>query len=202
MFQLVFVFLSLAWHGVCWEIARPFGPVNCSFGPTGLGNLRSGYTRFGPGNGSFRSRSVEGVNIPVPLSAWVIRYIEVWQLTRPDTVELLAIHDPVRDPCLSDLSKRHDLNSGVFCGAESTAPSCDCARHRYLALSQYTGFWGLFFHPDFFGIPVYSEFQHRYINMKNYIDISPDPPTANDVSPQPCAAHERSATLILEGFYW
>ena len=77
--------------------------VNCSFGPTGLGNLRSGYTRFGLGNGSFRSRSVEGVNSPVALSMWVIRYIEVWQLTLPHAVELLAIHGPVRDPCLLDI---------------------------------------------------------------------------------------------------
>ena len=27
----------------------------------------------------------------------------------------------------------------------------------------------------FFGIPVYSEFQDQYSDMKNYIDISPDP---------------------------
>ena len=103
--------------------------VNCSFGPMGPGNLRSGYTRFGLGNGSFRSRSVEGVNSPVALSAWVIRYIVVWQLTLPHAVKLLAIHGPVRDPCLSDISKRHDLNSGVFGGADSTAPSSGRARH-------------------------------------------------------------------------
>ena len=95
----------------------------------GLGNLRFGYTRSGLGNDSFRLRSVEGVNFPVALSVWVIRYIEVWQLTLPHTVKLLAIHGPGRDPCLSDLSKRHDLNSGVFGGADSTAPSSGRARH-------------------------------------------------------------------------
>ena len=107
--------------------------ITCSLGPTGLGNLRSGYTRFGLGNGSFRSRSVEGVNYPIALSAWVIRYIEVWQLTLPHAVELLAIRGRVRDPCLSDLSKRHDLNSGVFGEADSTAPSSGRARHRHPA---------------------------------------------------------------------
>ena len=45
------------------------------------------------------------------------------QLTLPHAVELLAIHGPVRDPCLPDLSESHDLNSGVFGGADSTAPS-------------------------------------------------------------------------------
>ena len=111
--------------------------VNCSFGPTGLGNLRLGYTQFGLGNGSFRSRSVEGVTSPVALSVWVIRYIEVWQLILPHVVELLAIHGPVRDPCLSDLSEGHDLNFGVFGGADSTAPSSGPARHRYPAPQQY-----------------------------------------------------------------
>ena len=117
-------------------VLRNSEAVNCSFGPMGLGNLRSGYTWFGLGNGSFHSRSIEGVNSPVALSTWVIRYIEVWQLTLPHTVELLVIHRPVRDPCLSDLSKRHDLNSGVFGGANSTAPSSGRVGHRYPAPQQ------------------------------------------------------------------
>ena len=85
--------------------------------------IRSGYTWFGHVNGSFRSRSVEGVNSLVALPARVIRYIEVWQLTLPHVVELLAIHGPVWGPCLSDLSEGHDLNPGVFSGADSTAPT-------------------------------------------------------------------------------
>ena len=119
--------------GLARRVLRNSEAVNCSFGPTGLGNLRSGYTQFGLGNGSFRSRSAEGVNSPVALSSWVIRYIEVWQLTLPHAVELLAIHGLVRDPCLSELSKRHDLNSGVFGGADSTAPSSGHAHHQYPA---------------------------------------------------------------------
>ena len=103
-------------------------------------DLRSGYTRFGHGNGTFRSRSVEGVNSPVALPAWVIRYIEVWQLTLLHAVELLAIHGPVRDPCPSDLSERQDLNSGVFGGADSAAPSSGRARHRYPARNNITLF--------------------------------------------------------------
>ena len=59
----------------------------------------------------------------------MLRYIEVWKLTLPHAVKLLAIHGPVRDPCLSDLSEGHDLNSGVFGGVDSTAPSSDRARH-------------------------------------------------------------------------
>ena len=123
--------------GLARCLLRNSGAVNCSFGPTGLGNLRLGYTRFGLSNGSFRSRSVEGLSSPVALSAWVITYIEVWQLTRPYAVKLLAIHGPVRDPCLSDLSKRHDFNSGVFGGADSTASSCGRARHQDPAPQQY-----------------------------------------------------------------
>ena len=34
--------------------------------------IRSGYTRFEHGNGSFRSRPAEGVNSPVSFAAWVL----------------------------------------------------------------------------------------------------------------------------------
>ena len=77
------------------------------------------------------------MNSPVSFAAWVLRYIEVWQLTLPHAVKLLAIHGPVRGPCLLDLSEGHDLNSGVFGGADSTAPPSGRARHRYPAPQQY-----------------------------------------------------------------
>ena len=68
---------------------------------------------------------------PGSSTAWVFRYIEIRQLTLSHVVELLAIHGPVSDPCLSDLSEGHDLNSGVFGGADSTAPSSGRARRQY-----------------------------------------------------------------------
>ena len=109
--------------------------VNCSFCPTALLTT----TRVTHGSSPVTAVPLEvrrGCEFPSSFAAWVFRYIEVWQLTLPHTVELLAIHGPVRDPCLPDLSQSHDLDSGVFGGADSTAPSSCRARRRYPASQQ------------------------------------------------------------------
>ena len=111
--------------------------VNCSFGPTGLGNHPLGLHTVRARQRLVPVEDCRGCEFPGSFPAWVLRYIEVWQLILPHAVKLLAIHSPLRDPCLPDLSEGHDLNSGVFGGADSTAPPSGCARHRHPAPQQY-----------------------------------------------------------------
>ena len=68
---------------------------------------------------------------------WVFRYIEVWQLTLFHAVELLAIHGPVRDPCLFGVLREARSRFRVFGGADSTATPSGHARRRHPAPQQY-----------------------------------------------------------------
>ena len=58
-------------------------------------------------------------------------YFEDWQITLYHMVELLTIQGPVRDPYLSELSERYDLDSG--CSVESTLPP-----HLAVVFAAYT----------------------------------------------------------------
>ena len=71
---------------------------------------------------SIRTKSVEGVVFPGSWTTWVLRYLEIRQLTPPHAVEILAttVRQGTRE--LSNLSESHDLNSGCSVGDDSTAP--------------------------------------------------------------------------------
>ena len=90
--------------------------------------IRSGYARFEHDNGLFRSRPAEGVNSPVALPRG---YLGILKLAINPTPRGRIIGDSWSCKGLvpSDLSEGHDLNSGVFGGADSTAPPSGRARH-------------------------------------------------------------------------
>ena len=83
-----------------------------------LVTICSGYARFEPDNGSFRSRPAEGVNSPVALPRGYLGKLKL----AIDPIPRGGIIGDSRSckgpPCPSEFSEEHNLNSG--CSVETT----------------------------------------------------------------------------------